>query len=670
MSIATRTWNLTCLLILGALLWAMDTSCTQAGEPLTWPRFDGPEHNRISRERRMELHWGHARSQQTQTQNNSAEKLPPVKLLPTEESGKPELWEIAGLHGDSVPLLLNDKLYLIHEIPPDSSDLKTLGDSRNPRLFVDSWYISERDPEAKFRYLLPYTGTSQHKPMLVGDSVWRQLFCLLPDGQLLSLDADLGSLLWRISVTDLLEYQGNPIAIAPPLIFEHLLITSLTWKRQDDQVENCLVAWDRRNGQPCWIRKQSSRQPPPTLPALVPCVSQQQILVASQMQAGRIEFHQIRTGHHVASISLPDPQSQATELLHESGHLAILSQMPQSENQTNTTPPADQNPPPAAEPANSNSETTEPPTTPPPPPPPTAWHVTLVNLADPDFSDQANESLDEPRTLQPIQAIALDESSHTTCLLRGPCVYVASQENKLAVYSIEDSEKSREFDLLSAGPHDLQWVDDQLLVTSRDGHWEVFHAPAPRVLDIQEEATTNPATPQTKENSAPTPHSLDDIRLMYAELWSEGLVCAPVVSRQRVYVRVPSRLLALGAFDSQSVVSDLIPSLSDLAREQTTGPPGPINLLPAQQELSAGFQLTWQVFQFSEQGTYQQTLPPETLDWNWEGPGDFDPTTATLTAPLNLKTPQTGTLKVQHNQHSATARVLLKPTRQSPNSPP
>ncbi len=670
MSMVARGWISICFLFTGMLLFIDGAAFIQAGEPLTWPRFDGPEHNRISRERRMELHWGHARSRKSSSQNNSAEELPPVKLIPTEESGKPELWEISSLHGNSVPLLLNDKLYLIHEIPPDSSDLKTLGDSRKPRLFVDSWYISERDPEAKFRYLLPYADKSDVKPILVGDSVWRQLFCLLPDGQLLSLDADLGSLLWRISLTDLLEYPGSPIACAPPLLFEHLLITSVTWKLDDENVENCLVAWDRRNGQPCWIHKHASPQLPRTLPALVPCVHQQQILVASQMQLGRIELHQIRSGRHVASIPLPDPQSQATELLHESGRLAILSQIPHSEKSTRSSQTADEN----------STATPE-------APPATAWHVSLVDLSDSDsppdtndtdHSEQGHNTQGVPTSLKPQQVIPLAESPATTCLLRGPYLYVASRENRLVVYALDNSGKSREFDLLSTGPHDLQWVDDQLLVTSRDGHWEVFQAPAPRDLDIQAETpagpagsrNTSPAGAATKDNSASVPLTLDDIRLIYAEFWGEGLVCAPVVSRQRVYVRVPGRLLALGAFDSQSVISDLIPSFSDLAREQTTGPPGSINLLPALQELSAGFQLTWQVFQFSEGGTYQRTLAAETLDWNWEGPGDFDPTTGTLTAPLNLKTSETGTLTVRHNQHSATARVLLKPDPPASNSPP
>lgn len=606
-----------CLLVVSLLLSHV-AAWSGAGEPLTWPRFDGPEHNRLSRERRISLDWGNAseavRKGETGTQA--------VEVLAAEDSNRPELWRIEGLKGNSSPLVFNDKLYLIHEEAgeqaAEESSPRTEPGEQEPRRFIDCWYISERDPEAKFRHLLPPASASTPVPLLVGDATWRQLFCLLASGEVLSLDSDLGSVLWRVSLPRILELEAAPDYMGTPLVFEHLLICAASWRTGENQGTACLVALDRRNGQVCWIRTVSEAGLGGQLPAPVPCVARGQVLVVSQIQAGRIEFHQIRTGKPVAYMPLFHEQAYASELLFDRHRLAVLS--------TGVEPGPDA--------ATLDQEEQS----------PRDWETVVIDLDRELPMPTVDTAGGELPSVHPSMRWSIPASRHVTCLLQGDQIYAATAEKELLWATAGQDREWKRLEMHSASRHHMNWVDRQLLVVSASGYWEVFLTPS------------SPAG--TAETQLGTPAA---VRAIHAELWNEGLVCGPVLSKQRVYVRTETQLVCLGPIDTNSAVSDLIPSLSDQAGEEAEGTPGTICLIPSRQELSAGFQLPWQVQQYSDRGTFLRAMSAEEVSWSWDGPGVLDETTGILAAPAELSEAVSGTLQARWRNWTATARVTMQP---------
>lgn len=633
--ITSRNLSHAWLLFLAPLTIAL-TTAVSAAEPMTWPRFDGPEYNRVSRERLIDLSWNDARPINGET----------IELVPVanEDSDRPNLWEIENLAGEQAPLVFNDKLYLLHEertagsqSEPENKDELNSPETAatdettestaetsasSPATYaIDCWLVQGRDQQARFRYRLPESTFAPDssrpfpQPQMAGDPLWRQLFCLTGDGTLHVLDSDLGSSLWSTDLPRLLGRTDAPVAVAAPLIFEHLVIASLSWEAssaaENEQAETVLIALDRRNGQVHWIQRATTEEPGLNGPAPILCVLQNSVAVVSQQNAGELMFVQANTGKSLATLPLANPDGLAAELLFESGRLAILE----------STGPAGQAP---------------------------QWTVSVHQLHETESSAEMQKDL--PQLLLRTE---LGEHEDVTALLRGSTVFAATSSGVLRLLPLVPETSERDLPLSSVGQHEMVWIDGQLLITGQAGHWQVY--------SIATETADAPAEPKA----------------VYVELWEQPLIGPAVVAKQRVFVRVGNQLVALGAFDEQKAVSDLLVPFGDRAQKlnesrkegedenasETRGPSGTtqILLVPAIQDLRAGFEVPFLVLGYDNQGQFTETIPPAEVDWSWEGAGSIAGESGTLTAPKSVKAAESATLQVRWKDQKANASVRLVP---------
>lgn len=617
------------------LFLALFTTAGSAAEPMTWPRFDGPEYNRVSRERLIDLSWNDA-----QPVNGETIELVPVA---NEDSDRPNLWEIENLPGEQAPLVFNDKLYLLHQerTAPQQSEPENNNDLDSPetpasdetiestaetspavpaRYAIDCWLVLGRDQQARFRYRLPEstfaTDSSRPfpQPQMAGDPLWRQLFCLAGDGSLHVLDSDLGSSLWSIDLPRLLGKTDAPVAVAAPLIFEHLVIASLSWEAssgaENEQAETVLIALDRRNGQVHWMQRSTTKDSGLNGPAPVLCVLKGSVAVVSQQNVGELMFVQANTGKRLATLPLANRGGLASEVLFESGRLAILE----------STGPAGQAP---------------------------QWTVSVHQLHETEPSSETQQDL--PQLLMRTE---LGEHEDVTALLRGSTVFAATSSGVLRLLSMVPETSERDLPLSSVGQHEMVWIDGQLLITGQAGHWQVYSF-----------------TPETDDTSAKP-------KAVYVELWEQPLLGPAVVAKQRVFVRVGNQLVALGAFDEQKAVSDLLVPFGDRAQKlnesreeedqnapETREPSRTtqILLVPAIQDLRAGFEIPFLVLGYDTQGQFTETIPPAEVDWSWEGPGTIAGESGVLTAPPSVEAAESATLQVRWKDQKAKAPVRLVP---------
>lgn len=633
--ITSRNLSHAWLLFLAPLTIAL-TTAVSAAEPMTWPRFDGPEYNRVSRERLIDLSWSDARPINGET----------IELVPVanEDSDRPNLWEIENVAGAQAPLVFNDKLYLLHEertagsqSEPENKDELNSPETAatdettestaetsacSPATYaIDCWLVQGRDQQARFRYRLPestFASDSSRpfpQPQMAGDPLWRQLFCLTGDGTLHVLDSDLGSSLWSTDLPRLLGRTDAPVAVAAPLIFEHLVIASLSWEAssaaENEQAETVLIALDRRNGQVHWIQRATTEEPGLNGPAPILCVLQNSVAVVSQQNAGELMFVQANTGKSLATLPLANPDGLAAELLFESGRLAILE----------STGPAGQAP---------------------------QWTVSVHQLHETESSAEMQKDL--PQLLLRTE---LGEHEDVTALLRGSTVFAATSSGVLRLLPLVPETSERDLPLSSVGQHEMVWIDGQLLITGQAGHWQVY--------SFATETADAPAEPKA----------------VYVELWEQPLIGPAVVAKQRVFVRVGNQLVALGAFDEQKAVSDLLVPFGDRAQKlnesrkegedenasETRGPSGTtqILLVPAIQDLRAGFEVPFLVLGYDSQGQFTETIPPAEVEWSWEGTGSIAGESGTLTAPKSVKAAESATLQVRWKDQKANASVRLVP---------
>lgn len=617
------------------LLFLALTTVVTAAEPMTWPRFDGPEYNRVSRERLIDLSWNDA-----QPVNGETIELVPVA---NEDSDRPNLWEIEDLPGEQAPLVFNDKLYLLHqertasqqsepennddldspEIPatPKTTESTAETSASNPaRYAIDCWLVQGRDQQARFRYRLPESSFAPDssrpfpQPQMAGDPLWRQLFCLAGDGTLHVLDSDLGSSLWSIDLPRLLGKPDAPVAVAAPLIFEHLVIASLSWQAssaaENEQAETVLIALDRRNGQVHWMQRSNTKAPGLNGPAPVLCVLEDSVAVVSQQNAGELLFVQANTGKTLATLPLANPDGLAAELLFESGRLAILE----------STGPAGQAP---------------------------QWTVSVHQLHETETSAETQQDL--PQLLMRTE---LGGHEDVTALLRDSTVFAATSSGVLRLLSMVPETSERDLPLSSVGQHEMVWIDGQLLITGQAGHWQVYSF-APETADA-------PAEPKA----------------VYVELWEQPLIGPAVVAKQRVFVRVGNQLVALGAFDEQKAVSDLLVPFGDRAQKSNesrkeegqnasetreSSETTQILLVPAIQDLRAGFEIPFLVLGYDSQGQFTETIPPAEVDWSWEGAGTIAGESGILTAPPSVEAAESAALQVRWKEQKAEASVRLVP---------
>jgi len=586
-----------CRLIPVLLVFLSVCGIAAAAEPMTWPRGDGPEQNRVSRERRIDLSWGDAKAYTDETVD-----LAPV---PSEKSDRPELWKIEGLPGDQTPLVFNDKLYLLRQDRQPSDNSATNDAAPVPaisRYAIDCWLVTGRDQQARFRYRLPEADQPDlSPPELTGDPLWRQLFCLTGSGELIALDSDLGSELWTIDLPELIGRNTAPTQIAPPLLFEHLAIMSLQWTGTDDQpAGSYLIGIDRRNGQPHWLQHQTGNAAA-TFPAPAPvlCVAGKQVAVACQLTPGFVQLMQVRTGKPIEKLSLGNASSRAVELLFESGRLAILES-------TEAAP----NPP--------------------------EWTLSCFKLPGVEAPTETSRLLSRNE---------LGAHDQVTALLKSESMFAATSSGLLRRISLADaaekqSPTEQDFPLSSVGLHDMIWLDNQLVITGESGHWQVFVFAKP-----------------SEETSLP-PLEQYYVELWDHPLAGPPVVAKQRVYVRHHGLLVALGELDDQKAVSDLLISYPARAGEDKNNSPVTTQ---ILLVPAVQDLHPGFETRFQVHGFSESGEFTELVAPKDVEWLWEGPGELDAETGLLTAPAELESELAQPLRVRWNQAEAAATVRLLP---------
>lgn len=602
-----------------------------AGEPMSWPRFDGPEHNRISKEGRLDLRW-----------TNQQQSSP--------DSANLQLWSIREQFGSCVPLVFNNKLYLSSARIVDEEQK-----NRSPDSLVSCWNIKQRDYGVLYQYRISdqtisnrrkrngqtqqgiqgFVSEKNQEPLLAGDPLLRQLFCLTREGELHVIDSDLGHLLWRKSLCEIVGQNTFPVSIATPLLFEHDLILSATWyDSQKKRATNWLLALDRRNGQVLWTTQTEYRSFPEELPAPISAVYRAQVVVAAQLKPGHLDLLQIRTGKPVAQWKLSDQDACIREILFESEQLAVLSGSPKKNPETNQ------------------------------------FHWWMDIFALPGEGTVSSQT----KKLQPESAtsIPLTDSFHVTTLLHAERLYAVNSEGVLREYQVStgeilserllevpstdrsppDSESDSESSQATARidpsgvardeearstVHFLLGADHQLLVTSSAGLW----------CGLVEET-------QEKKGSVLKEQFRQRI---------DGVVALPVISRGRVYVRRPGMLTALGPLDNIIAVSEILEPLSILAQEKASTTPGQLLIVPAVQVLKPGWEQNYQVQLYSDRGVFLRTLQAKELQWSVPKLGAFDKVSGTYLAPRtvsDLKESEGNiSIEVRYQTFSVRANVRL-----------
>ncbi len=551
-----------------------------SAEPMTWPRFDGPEQNRISRESRLNFQW-------------------PEETLSPPALSNLQLWTIRRLPGNSTPLVFNNKLYLC--LSEDDRN-GNVGDRSD---FVSCWNIKDRDPEFVYQYRISNqinrkpSAKRNQLPVLVGDPLLRQLFCLTRQGELHVLDSDLGHLLWKKSLAQILGLQSPPDFVAPPLIFEQCLIIPASWYDSvKNRRTNQLLALDRRNGQVIWAI-QGEQSLFEKLPAAISAIYQHQIIAVAQLEAGKIRLIQIRTGKEIARWNLADPQATARELLFESGRLAVLSSKLQQQTDNN------------------NGALFH-------------WWVDLFELSAGRDSKQSKNKMQSGAG----KTIRLPDSHHATILLQEKSLFAINSESVFTEYDAVSGKKRSEFTLSeieitssqddqakveksdSAAKkkrghvvHHLVMADRKLLVTSTSGLW--------CRVNIGE----------SDENSLVKSISRQQV---------DPVITIPVISKGRIFVRQPDSLRAIGPIDNTVAVSSVLEPLSILAKERDSTTPGGIILTPGVQVLRPGWKQKFQVQLYNDRGAFLRLLKPEEIEWKTEGPGKFEKGSGVYFAPEKL----------------------------------
>ena len=582
-----------------------------AAEPMSWPRFDGPQHNRVSREENLDLRW----SKQEQT-------LPVSRNL--------QLWSLPRSSDDSTPLVFNNKLYL-------ASTGKKKKKTPAPFL-VSCWNIKGRDPEFIYQYEIPKLTSSAPSdvktevPFLVGDSLLRQLFCLTRQGEVHALDSDLGHPLWKKSLSQIVGQKMAPVCLATPLIFEQCLIISAGWyDAKTDSTTIRLLALDRRNGQVIWVARSRDSFSSDNLPAPVSVVYGGQVVVAAQLQPGKIRLIQIRTGKQVVQFNLSAENSLARELLYESEQLAVLSRSPQI-------------------PVKHAAETK-----------PFQWSVDLFAL--PAAIDSTPDEKKKPALKKTIR-FQLADSHHATALLHQKRLYVINTGGLLREYQASsgkllaetilsdlpqiqkkegvgtpDTEHSVEENKKNSGQivHHLIFAEQQLLVTSTAGLW----------CGLGEDQKS-----ASKKSGS---------KILFRQQL-DGVLTIPVISKGRIYVRRPGKLTALGPIDNLVAVSSIIEPLTILAKENKSTTPGKILITPGLQHLQPGWKQKFQVQLYSSRGVFLRMLKPDEIQWGDPVLGKFEKKTGTYFAPQKLSNKieeVTDVIEVKYKSFSARATVRV-----------
>ncbi len=606
---------------LGSFSFLEFTRPVYAAEPMTWPRFDGPQYNRISREIRFNFQWP-----------RETPSAPDLSNLP--------LWTLPHLSGNSTPLVFNNKLYLAL-----TGDIQSRKNNRPPSSLVSCWNIKNRDPEFVYQYQVPEKRNDNKRengkplllaeikqpPLLVGDPLLRQLFCLTSQGELHVLDSDLGHLLWKKSLSQIVGLQTVPVSIATPLIFEQCLVIPAGWYDPDKKTTtNWLLVLDRRNGQVVWGIQSQQQSPPQKLPAAIPAVYHNQVVVVAQLEPGKIRLIQIRTGKQIAQWSLTDQQASVQELLFDSENLAVLSSSPQKQTGDKNEIRSFQ------------------------------WSVDLFELPAEIGSTTTTQT--ETKGKADTQ-IRLGNSHHTTVLLHAERLYAIDTEGILSEYKVSSGEKLSEIDpeqtpvlpsltdekeklevsdsvtnKKKSPPviHQLLFANQQLLVTSTSGLW--CH------VDVK---------------------SSDDKSVIKVKSRQQvdRVLAVPVISKGRIYVRQPESLTAIGPIDNTTAVSTILEPLSILAKEKASTTPGGIIISPGMQALQPGWKQKFQVQLYNDRGFFLRLLKPEEIQWTEPALGKFEKKTGTYFAPQKLadKTKNTeNQIKAKYKSFSAAATIRIE----------
>ncbi len=603
------------------------TGCAvEAAEPMTWPRFDGPQHNRISRETRFTFQWPR------DTSSN-----PDLANLP--------LWTLNHLKGDSAPLVFNDKLYLAST---QSGQIEGTGQSLSHQIFC--WNVHGRDPEFVYQYSMPakaeisqreYSQTqvqpeAKQAPILVGDPLLRQLFSLSRSGELHVLDSDLGHLLWKKSLSHIVGLQSDPVSIAPPLIFEQCLVIPVSWSNSEQtKATNWLVSLDRRNGQVIWAIQSEQSTLSETLPAAISAVYRHQVVAIAQLEPGVIRLVQMRTGKPVAMCKLSDPQASVRELLFESERLAVLSGKSRKQPENTENPDAIE------------------------------WWIDLFDLppeVDPSSSGSNISTGVNKNEIKAATRIRPTASLMTTTLLHENRLYTFNAESLLREYEIPSGKKLSELvlddvpltppvadmekdagnvDVLEndrktepAFPH-LIFAGQQLLATSTGGRW------------CSLDANIDGDEPGMKISSCQN---------------VEPVLAVPVLSKSRIYIRQPNALSAIGPIDNTSAASEILEPLSVLAKEKESSRPGGIILSPGMQVLRTGWKQNLQGQLYNDRGFFLRLVKPDEIQWSEPLFGKLEKKTGTYFAPASLPGGTNGTeieIKAKYNSFSARAVIRI-----------
>ncbi|MBL4885049.1 MAG: PQQ-binding-like beta-propeller repeat protein [Planctomycetaceae bacterium] len=596
---------------------------------MSWPRFDGPQYNRISREGRLDLRWSNAQQ-------------------PSADTSSIQLWSIPGLPGSSTPLILNGKLYV--------SSLHTVNEKQKNGLSnlsrISCWDISDRDHELAYQYEISQfaldkqplqnseSGTRQ-EPLLTSDSSLRQLFCLTWQGELHTIDSDLGHLLWKKSLSKIVNQKSSPVSIAAPLLFEHCLVVPASWYDSKKQrTTSWLLSLDRRNGQVIWAISDEHESFPSELPAPIPAVYRGQIVVVFQLKPGEIQLLQIRTGKQVAAWKLSDAKACVQELLFESEQLAVLSRNSKDSEQGKFDEASSYQ-----------------------------WTADLFAL--PAHSDSVSTPENGTR-LAIANPIQLSNSYHATALLCAGHFYVINSEGQLRQYQassgkllaqtmltnppkvpattkqnadakpITSAIKNPPAALPQPTIHYLIYADNQLLVTSSEGLWCGL-------------------APETKKTAQTDANAVEkSVLTLNFQQQVEGVVSLPVISQGRVYVRQPGKLIAMGSLDNLNAVSEILEPLSILAQEKKSTIPGGLLITPRRQTLKPGWKQSFQVQLYSDQGAFLRTLSAEELQWGDVSLGIFDKTKGTYLAPATFTDLQgVDQIEVRYQSFSAQADIRI-----------
>ncbi|MCA8989112.1 MAG: hypothetical protein KDA78_15810, partial [Planctomycetaceae bacterium] len=466
------------------------------------------------------------------------------------DSQRQEMWEITEVSLFHPPLAYNNKLYLLYrESIPDPYEPQVSGP-----VTLSAWDISQVDAEEVFRKQI-VLAPNEPMPQIVGDSPWRQLFVLKADGELRAYDSDLGYEFWTRPVTDVLPAEFRVLEITSPLIFDYLIITVMTCEDAQGKSFQFTVARDRRNGLPLWQHRSPFTAPgsPLQMPGI--CNFEHQVALAmGSGEQGRLQLLQIRTGKSIAQCQVAGGGT-LQQIRADHNRLLALSKSPLTEGGFE-------------------------------------WQLSYWDL----------ETVDQ-MTMAPTLSWSMGKSETAACLLRKDQAFVAGPEGKLHCFRADQQAAQAQGTLNRSGPYFLQWVDDQLLVTSALGEWQVWKC--------QEEGCER----------------------IYDKPSDQGYVGPVAIVKQRIFIGQNTRLLVRGRMNTDDARSDLMIPLEDLAQETESDLSGEIQLLPAAVNLNAGRKQNFQLLQFNDRGAYLNSLEPAAVKWTWNGPGTFDAETGELQMP-------------------------------------